>query len=424
MAARNLLRDAVLTGLLQSARLVGGLLLLPVLLHAMGAHNYGYVALGVSICTYSVMLESVLTPVLRNQINLAQARGQSEEVARLQRISFSAAAWVFGSALAIGAVILVAWGWGDKSDRPYLGLALACVFAIALASVGGVIDCLFSALDGLWLLRAWELTGTLVGFTSAAALAWSNCDPACVLAALVVLPHVPKLLAWVQQVRKGTIDANSDGAALLNFVRQNAHDSKNFLILQLLLCVVSTFPTFFVASQMGLVATTLWTTTQRVMMAPANFVVALMPVAWPRITRAHAAGRVDMLKRVFLIGLWLLVLLMSLWTAASLVWRESIFGLLTAGSLSPSVGLVFVAGALVVATTCGSWISSFLNALGEFGSQVRQSALTLVATVVLGPMGLWLSDLPGMVVGIFVALLIGAVPNGLKVWARLRVDEA
>lgn len=421
MAVRQVLRDTVMTGLLQATRLVGGLLLLPVLLQAMGPYSYGFVALGVSICTYSVMLESVLTPILRNELNLAQARGAREEVAKLQRLARSAAGSVMMGAAILSALLLLLFGGVETPMRPYVGLALVCVIAIALGAVGGVIDCLFSALDGLWQLRAWELTGTVVGFGAAAMSARSQHDPAVVLAALVVAPHVPKLWAWAWQVGLGNMDARPDLEALRAFVRLHARASREFLTLQFLLCILSTFPTLFVSSQLGLLATTLWTTAQRVMTAPANFVVALMPVAWPRITRAHAAGRNVMLRRVFSIGLVGLALAMLAWTVIALAYKTTIFGLLTSGTVLPPPALLAAIGVLMVITTCGAWISAFLNAFGEFGSQLRQTATTLAATLLLAPGGLWLAGLPGLVIGMLVAqALFGVVPAGLKARARMR----
>ena len=416
----QVLRDSGATVLLQLVRLVGGLLLLPVLLDAMGPYAYGFVALGISLCTYSVMLESILTPVLRNRLNISIACGDQKQVARLENIAFTASCCFLIGATLFFTLIFIFVLAIELTTTPYLWLAVACAVTIIVAAVGGVVDCLFSALDKLWLLRIWELVGTIVGFICAIFLARAQADAALVLGSIVLIPILPKIWAWVRQVKNGNVSARVDFFSLKEFVLANAQSSRDFFVLQLILCILSTFPSFFITHQLGLVATTLWSTAQRVMAAPSNFLVVLIPVAWPRITRAYAARQLKLLERVFWWGGILLIVFLVLWTIVIIFFGSAIFGFLTANTVFPSVPLLAALGGLVVVNACGAWVSGFLNAFGEFTSQMQQALITLMLTLILVPIGKWVYGMPGIIGGMLVAAAFcGLIPTTRKVLQRL-----
>lgn len=424
MMARGLLKDSSVTMLLQLMRTFGGLALLPPLISTLGSERFGLVALGITICTYASLLESVLTPVLRNELNIAVAQGQAGRAGVLHGVARTCALVLGAIATTITAALL-----GISTMLPALDWPLVsavCIATIVTASIGSISDCIHSAQDRLWRIRVFELIATAAGF----GLAYATRDlhaPALTLVCMCLVPQSGRALAWL--VLDGSPQA-SEGATRLERVRAslaatraffaaNRRDSLSFSTLQLLHCALATFPVILLSWRLSLSDTTVYTLVTRLMTAPASFIVALMPIAWPRITRFFNQGRADAVARIFPAGAMLIAVCLAIWCLGVLAFDDLLFGLLTHRSLAvPSPALIVAIGALVAANTAVAWVSTTLNAIGAFADQVWPTAAGLIALSVGAPVLLALCGLPGLALAAFLA---NALCIGLPTYLRGRL---
>lgn len=424
MILGGVLRDSVLSSLLQTTRLLGGLLLLPILIGALGPQSYGWVALGISICTYTSLIESAVTPVLRNRLNIEKANENRDALNTLEQVAVTAGVFLLFFATILTMSFLGIHCLWNKFNDSIVAMAIICVIAINLGAVGGIVDCLFSTQDRLWVLRVYELIGTLVGFLGAVTAAKYGKAPAdtIVLACLVVAPHSLKPIAWGWDVARQRFRCRINFLILKNFLVDHRRDSLNFIYLQGVMSLLSTFPTIYVSSTFGLASTTLLSTIQRVMTAPATLAISLMPVIWPRITRAHAKGHAKTLQRIFFAGLFVFGFYIFGWVSTVFLWKNEIFDLLggkTLGAVPDS--FIIIMGFFVMISLFGAWISTFLNAMNEFLGQLKFSMMTLVVAVVMGIGFGEMWALSGVMLGISVATAVFSIlPTAFLVLRHLR----
>ncbi|MGN7872173.1 lipopolysaccharide biosynthesis protein [Roseateles sp. 22389] len=414
---RGLLKDSSVTMLLQLLRTFGGLALLPPLISSLGSDRYGVVALGISICTYASLLESVLTPVLRNELNVAVANGDVTAVGRLATVARTSALVLLVLASMIAAMLMATSYQLPEVSWPMV--AAVCTAAIALGAMGSISDCLHSAGDRLWQIRGFELFATAGGFTLAF-LTRDLLSPVVTLLCMCLLPQLGRVVAWAfLRLPESPEGARFHLSTTGRFFRTHGRDSISFTKLQLLQCALGTFPVIFLSWRLSLTDTTIYTLVARVMTAPANFIVALMPIAWPRITRSVSQGQAAGVARALPVGSGLILGSLLLWFGVVWLLDEQIFGLLSHGTLVvPPISLILGLSAFVAANTVVAWISTVLNAVGAFADQVRPTGTSLIVLLVMAPPLLTAFGASGLAWSAFVAV---ALCIGLPTYWRARV---
>lgn len=422
MALQGLLKDSSVTMLLQLLRIGGGLALLPPLISTLGGEGYGLVALAVTVCSYASLLESAFTPALRNELNRAVSVHDNGALMMLHQVARTMAGLLGLAMLVLVACIGLA-GRLHGFNGTAVAVTLVCAVTILAGAAGSISDCVHSAEDKLWRIRLAELVATLLGFLLAYLTRHAQA-PALTVACLCLAPPLGRLSAWLLMRRREDVSKAFDLAATRAFFVRHRHDSMSFVALQLMQCGLSTFPVIFVSFRLSLADTTVYTLVARLVTAPSNFIIGLMPVVWPRITRLYSQGQSAALRRVLPLGAVAIAALLGLWGFVVLLLDEPLFHWFSKGTLpTPDSALIVFMGALVVVNAVVAWISTLLNAMGAFSSQLKPTTICLVVLCLLSFVLVRFQGMPGLALAAVLANgLCIAVPTYLQ--ARSRLGEA
>jgi len=407
------------TMLLQLLRIVGGLAMLPPLISTLGGERYGLVALGVTVCTYASLLESVFTPALRNELNRAVSLQDSVAIALLNQVARTTAALLGILAVTLVLVIGLVCGMAG-AGAIVVGVTLVCAATVLAGAAGSICDCVHSAQDKLWRIRLAELIATLLGFLLAYLTRQAQAPPL-TLACLCFAPHLGRLLAWTLLSRPEDDTSQFSLASTLAFFVRHKHESLSFFLLQLMQCGLATFPVIFVSLRLSLADTTIYSLVARLVTAPSNFIVGLMPVVWPRITRLYSQGQSAKLLRVLPLGIVAISAVLVFWNGMVLMLDETLFHWLTQGTMSaPDRILVVLMGFLVVVNAVVAWISTTLNAIGAFSSQLKPTTVSFMVLCLLSLLFVGRLGMPGLALAAVMANgLCIAVPTYLQARNRL-----
>lgn len=421
---RQIISGSAATLIAQFVRIGGGLMVVPVLLQTLGLEQYGFVAFIVSLMTVFVLLESVLTPVLRNELVKARAVQSAGRIHESLTVGLTAGAVLLALALPLLA-ILNALDWNSILSVPVDLPAKSAVLAGALIGVLGAAtafaDCVYAAWNDLARLRIYEAIATACGLVAVFLLTQSGALLVWIVVAMTVPVPAVRIVAWVIFLWRQGFRPSISLAKTMRFFQVHRSASASFAGTQALACTASLFPLIFLNHSNGLTDVSIYSVAQRLIGAPANLVVSLFPVFWPQIARALELGQRDWVSR----ALARISLTMLLGTAIAVI---------VAYALGPWFINVWTKGALVAsapflalfAMLCGvqviqGWFSTILNALGDFRYQLICYMAFTAASVFAGVIGLAALGLNGLVLGLTLAALLFAIfPMAVRAHIRLR----
>jgi O-antigen/teichoic acid export membrane protein len=422
---RQIVSASAATLLVQFVRIVGGLLVVPVLLGMLGVERYGFVALIVSLMTVFVLLESVLTPVLRNELVKARAVGSQGRIDESLTVGLSAAAGLLGLSLPVLALLSMV----DWSAVLRVPAALPATTAVLVGAFIGVLgastafaDCLYAAWNELARLRIYEAIATGCGLLAVVVMARVGVALEWVIVAMAAPVPAVRVLAWLLFLKAHRIRPRLSLSVTARFFKAHRGASAAFAGTQALACVASLFPLILLNHTQGLADVSVYTVAQRLIGAPANLVVALFPVFWPQLARAWELGQRGWIAGMLWRGSVALVLGTAAAAAASYAIGPWFVEAWTNGTLAVSASVLGLFALLCGAQVMQGWLSTILNAIGEFRYQFVCYAAFSIGCVVFGAAGLMALGLDGLVLGLTLATsLFGIVPMALR--ARRRVSR-
>ena len=420
---RQIIGASAATLLAQLVRIVGGLLVVPVLLRRLGVEGYGFVAFIVSMMTVFVLLESVLTPILRNELVKARTLRSTDRIDESMTVGLSAALSLLALSLPMLAILgTVDWSalLGFPAALPATAAVLAGAFIGVLGACTAFADCLYAAWNDLARLRIYEAVATACGLVVVVVLAETGAPLVGVIVAMTIPVPALRVVAWLWFLRMRGIWPRISMAVTLQFFRTHRGASAAFAGTQALACVASLFPLILLNSSNGLADVSVYSVAQRLIGAPANLVVALFPVFWPQIARAWELGELGWLSRALKHGLAVLVLATL---AAALVayaigpWFVDAW---TNGALAVSAPFLGLFAALCGAQVIQGWLSTLLNAFGEFRYQFVCYVLFSLGSVGFGAVGLAMLGIDGLALGLTLAVcLLGIAPMAVRAYTRI-----
>lgn len=407
----------------QLVRIVGGLLVVPVLLRRLGVEGYGFVAFIVSMMTVFVLLESVLTPILRNELVKARTVRSADRIDESMTVGLSAAVALLALSLPLLAILgTIDWSalLGVPAALPARAAVLAGAFIGVLGACTAFADCLYAAWNDLARLRIYEAVATACGLVVVVVLAETGAPLVGVIVAMTIPVPALRVVAWLLFLRARSIRPRLSLRVTWGFFRTHRGASAAFAGTQALACVASLFPLILLNHSNGLADVSVYSVAQRLIGAPANLVVALFPVFWPQIARAWELGERGWLGRALKHGLAVLVLGTA---AAALVayalgpWFVDAW---TKSALAVSAQFLGLFAVLCGAQVIQGWLSTVLNALGEFRYQFVCYALFSLGSVAFGAIGLAALGIDGLALGLTLAVcLLGIVPMAVRAYTRI-----
>lgn len=422
---RQIVSASAATLVAQFVRIAGGLLVVPVLLGHLGVERYGFVAFIVSLMTIFVLLESVLTPVLRNELIKARAVHSAARIQESLTVGLTAAVVLLTVALPLIA-LLGALDWHAilrvPGPLPANSAVLTGVFIGVLGAATAFTDCMYAAWNSLARLRIYEAIATACGLVALVVMAQHGASLVWIVVALMIPVPAVRLVASMLFVHRQGLRPRVSWSTTLRFFHVHRSASASFAGTQALACTASLFPLILLNHLNGLADVTIYSVAQRFIGAPANLVVALFPVFWPQIARAWELGQRDWVARA--------------WTRISLIMAlGTVLAAIVAFAIGPWFVDVWTKGTLTIAAPflglfallCGmqviqGWFSTILNALGEFRYQLLCYAAFTAASVVGGAAGLAALGLDGLVLGLTLAAALFAVAP-MAVRAHMRIHR-
>lgn len=423
---RQIVTASAATLAAQLIRVVGGLLVVPILLRRLGVENYGFIALIVSLTTIFVFLESILTPVLRNELVKARATGSTERVDEVMTVGLTAAVGLLLISFPL-LMVLSALDWGAvlhvPGHLPTSTAVLAGALVGLLAAATAFADCLYAAWNDLARLRLMEGAATACGLLAVALLTQAGTSPVWLIVLLTIPVPAVRVLAWGCFLRGHGTHPRMSLPTTLNFFWSHRAASAAFSGTQALACAASLFPLILLNSYQGLEEVSLYTVAQRLVGAPANLALAVFPVFWPQLARARELRDRDWLIRTLKYGLWASALGTAAAAALAYVFGPWLVTLWTGNTLVATGLFLALFAALAGAQVMQGWLSTVLNAFGEFQRQFVCYALFTIGSVVCGALGLKAFGTTGLVLGLtFAAALFGIAP---MIWlARRCIDRS
>ena len=420
---RQIFSASVATLVGQFVRIGGGLLVVPVLLGRFGVEQYGFIAYIVSLMTIFVLLESVLTPVLRNELVKARVIGSSPRIEESLTVGLTAAMVLMGLALPLMAVLSM-MNWNAilriPNGLPATSAVLAGAFIGVLGACTAFADCLYAAWNDLARLRIYETIATACGLVAVLVMAKYGVDLVWVIVAMTIPVPAIRIMAWLTFVRRQRLRPRISVPTSIQFFHTHRGASISFAGTQALACVASLFPLVLLNHTHGLADITIYTVAQRLIGAPANLVVALFPVFWPQIARAWECGQHDWVSKALTRSSLVMVLGTVMATIAAYTLGPWFVDAWTKGSLVISAPFLGLFAMLCGAQVIQNWLSTILNALGEFRYQFLCYASLTLGCIVFGGLGLAALGLNGLALGLTLAVsLFGIAPMAIRANARV-----
>lgn len=420
---REIVSASAATLVSQFVRIVGGLLTVPYLLQALGAVGYGFVTLMISLVTIFAVLESVLTPVLRNELVKARTGQASRSVEQLTVIGLSASLLLL---LLVPLLYFMAEGfnWGRllglPRDMPTTTGILAAACIGLLGACTGFIDCIHAAWNQLGRLRLIEASAVACGLAAAVLLAQSGAPLVWLIVAMTSPVPAARIVALALFVGRENVPLRIDFLAATTFFWSHRTASISFVATQALACMASLLPLLLITHSRTLAEVSIFTVSQRLIGGPANLAIAALPVFWPQIARAMNLGENGWLTRTLWRGIGMLTFCTVLAAAISYAIGPWFIGEWTNGGLAISAAFLGLFSLLAGSQVIHAWLSTFLNGLGDFHYQLTCYAFFTLASVMFGAIGLAKFGLEGMAIGLVVATVLFAIaPMLLRVHQRI-----
>lgn len=407
----------------QFVRIIGGLLIVPHLLRHLGVDRYGFVSLVVSLLAIFSVVEGMLTPILRNELVKARNSNEAPALQQLISVGMSASVLLLSTAPILFALAaLVDWAplLGVPPDMPVISAILITIGVGLLGAAAAFVDCVHAAWNDLARLRLYEAVAVTCGFVCVVVLASVGAPLAWIILAMSVPVPVGRIIAFVRFVRREAILPHIDVGGTLQFFWSHRGASASFVVTQALSCVASLFPLLLISRTQGLPEISIYTVTQRLIGAPGNVILAVLPVFWPQIARAMERGEQDWLART----LWRALAVMAIGTAvaAGVVYVVGPWFVAVWTRHALTIPAAFLALFAVVSGTqvIHGWLSTFLNGLGDFHFQLACYLSFTLGCVAFGTAGLILFGLEGLALSLAAAtLLLAIVPMAMRVHRRI-----
>ena len=420
---RRVALSAISSGLVWATSVVTGLVMVPVVLHYLGAERYGVFATITAIAGLVGWADLGLGNGLISEVAVAQGRDDSDSTARAVSTAFFA---LLGLAVVLAAGFaavypFVPWEsiFNVSGDAASGVGAAAAAFAVGvfLALPLGVVQRAEVGMQEMFVANVWQAMGRLLGLAGIIlAVAVGASLPYLVLA-LAVAPALAlagngvdlffRRRPWLRPSLK-RVERDVAGALL--------RIGSLFFVLQIAIAVAYESDALVLTQILGPTAVTTYSVTMRVFLvvpALANFVLAPL---WPAYGEAISRGDVhwvrQTLRRAIRGGL-----LLTVPGAAVLALVARPFIAAWAGVESPYL-LICAAAIWVIVMTLGAVIAAFLN-----GARVIRAQIVAAVTMMIANLGLsivfthWLG-VSGVIWGsiaaegaVVVVLLVVVVPS-------------
>lgn len=407
----------------QIVRIGGGLLIVPYLLQRLGVDQYGLLTLMVSLMTIFSLLESVLTPVLRNELIKARAVNEIHRLEHLVLIGLSISTILLMSLIPLMVCLnLINWAplLGIPAHMPVNSAVLAASFVGVLGACTGFVDCIYAAWNDLTRLRLYEAFSIGLSLLCVVVIAYLGMPLVWIIVAITIPVPAIRLVAFILFVRTQGIPIGIDVQGALKFFLTHRTSSASFAGTQALACIASLFPFVLISRWYGLEDISTYTVTQRLIGAPATLVISIFPVFWPQIARSIELGDHKWLSKTLGCGFLLLVISTAIWTISAYMIGSWFVNAWTKDALTISASFLGLFAVLSGAQVIQGWLSTFLNALGDFRYQLFCYVLFTFSSVIFGTLGLARFGLEGLTLGLILSTsILGIVPMAMRVHRRI-----
>lgn len=408
-----LVSAAALTFTIQGLRLVGNLALVPILLSRLGHELYALLSVALAYVSTGTLLESFLTPVLRNKlVSHSHMTATEEERHEADTVLHSSLRLTVGLAIAA----LVSCQYAASLGLSTMALVAATLMCALVVVASGFAEADFAARDKLVYARSFELLFTVTGLAATYLLATLRPTAHEILILLAACSGAGRIFAhFVYSAGKSA--KSIDLRATARFYFRNRNQSSTFAFGQLCLLVNSVTPITLLAhfSPPEIVST--YSIVQRVVSAPANLFSSTFNVFWPAITRAIVSRNAPSIRKSLMSMTSVIVLGTIIASIFGAVSGSSLIYRWTSGGIDPATAIIVGFTILAGLQTAQAWLSIFLNASGDFGYQTRvYICLTAFQTIAIAG-ALRASGPALMLAGMSVTVLvfgIGGLAMGIR----------
>jgi O-antigen/teichoic acid export membrane protein len=385
---RRVLLSALTSGFAWATSLAAGLVIVPVVLHYLGAERYGVFATITAIAGLVGWADFGLGNGLISEVAAAQGRDDSESTARAVSTAFFA---LLGLAILLGVLFAAVYPFvpwesifnvsGDAASG--VGAAAAAfALGVLLALPLGVVQRAEIGMQEMFVASAWQALGTLLGLAGVIIAVALDASLPYIVLAVAVAPAVAlagnggelffRRRPWLRPSLK-RVDRDVAGALL--------RIGSLFFVLQIAVAVAYESDALVLTQILGPSAVTTYSVTMRVFLvvpALAGFVLAPL---WPAYGEAISRGDADWvrqtLRRAVKGGL-----LLSASGALLLVLVARPFIHVWAGFRPPYL-LVVAAAIWVVVMTVAAVLAAFLT-----GARVIRAQIVLALAMMVANLGL------------------------------------
>jgi O-antigen/teichoic acid export membrane protein len=385
---RRVALSALASGVAWATSVATTLVIVPVVLHHLGAERYGVFATITAIAGLVGWADFGLGNGLISEVAAAQGRDDSESTARAVSTAFFA---LLGLAVLLGILFaavypFVPWDsiFNVSGDAASGVGAAAAAFALGvlLALPLGVVQRAEIGLQEMFVASAWQAAGTLLGLAGVIIAVATDASLPYLVLAVAVAPAVAlagnggelffRRRPWLRPTPK-RVDRDVAGALL--------RIGSLFFVLQIAVAVAYESDALVLTQILGPSAVTTYSVTMRVFLvvpALAGFVLApLWPAYGEAISRGDTPWVQQTLRRAVKGGL-----LLSISGAVVLALIARPFIHVWAGFRPPYL-LVVAAAIWVVFMTLGAVLAAFLN-----GARVIRAQISLALMLMISNLGL------------------------------------
>ena len=378
MSASSMRSAAALTVLVQISRLGGNLALIPLALTALGHTGYASFAIALAYVSAGTLLESFLTPVLRNQLTASRARNCTNELREAETVVHTS----LNASILFAFTALTVYQGLAAVGFPLSSLVNATVFAALVVVASGFVEADFAASEELSKLRGFELLATLGGLAAAYAVLVTRPTPQDALAILAASTGIGKIAAYfVSAHRRGR---RSDCRSTIRFFLVHKSQGGFFAFGQACLLANSVIPISLLGQIGAPDLVNLFSVVQRVVSAPANLVTGTFSTFWSAISRALVEKRLDWVRRLTFKVATLIACGTAIAGAASALYGPLVISVWTKNVIQATPTFIASFAFCVGCQTLQSWFSVVSNASGQFAAAAKTYIiLCLVQTLVI-----------------------------------------